>query len=86
MSRFVLTDFSDHQLFMFASGSWTRNTDYDIACAAGGSSHVQMTGVFPLPKPAPDPITSLTGHGLENATGSACKGGPYDQVFTRIRD
>ncbi len=45
-----------------------------------------MTGVFPLPKPASDPITALTGHGLENASGSACKGGPYDQVFTRIRD
>ena len=86
LSRFVLTDFSDHQLFIFANGAWTRNTDYDIPCAAGGTSHVTMTGVFPLPKPAPDPITSLSGHGLENATGSACKGGPYDQVFTRIRD
>ena len=86
LSRFVLTDFSDHQLFMFANGSWTRNTDYDIPCAAGGTSHVVMTGQFPMPKPAPDPITSLSGHGLENVTGSSCKGGPYDQVFTRIRD
>ncbi|HTQ21405.1 MAG TPA: serine/threonine protein kinase, partial [Mycobacterium sp.] len=71
---------------MFANGSWTRNTDYDIPCAAGGTSHVVMTGQFPMPKPAPDPITSLSGHGLENVTGSSCKGGPYDQVFTRIRD
>jgi serine/threonine-protein kinase len=45
-----------------------------------------MTGVFPLPKPAQDPITSLSGHGMEDVTGSACKGGPYDQIFTRIRD
>lgn len=45
-----------------------------------------MTDLFPLPKPAADPITSLSGHGLENAAGTACRGGPYDQVFTRIRD
>ncbi len=37
LSRFVLTDFTDHQLFMFASGG-TRNTDYDIPCAAAGQA------------------------------------------------
>jgi serine/threonine protein kinase len=86
LSRFVLTDFSNHQLFMFANNAWTRNSDYDAQCAAGGVSHVTMTGVFPLPKPAQDPITTLTGHGMEISNGSACKGGPYDQVFSRIRD
>jgi serine/threonine-protein kinase len=86
ISRFVLTDFSNHQLFMFANNAWTRNSDYDAPCAAGGVSHVTMTGVFPLPKPAQDPIVTLSGHGMESSTGSACKGGPYDQIFTRIRD
>jgi serine/threonine-protein kinase len=86
LSRFVLTDFSDHQLFIFANNAWTENSEEDVPCPAGGTSHVRMTGVFPLPKPAPDPVTSLSGHGMEDVSGSACKGGPYDQVFTRIRD
>ncbi|MDP7726512.1 serine/threonine-protein kinase [Mycobacterium sp. TY814] len=86
LSRFVLTDFTDHQLFIFANNAWTENSEEDAPCPVGGTSRVRMTGVFPLPKPAQDPITSLSGHGMEDVTGSACKGGPYDQVFTRIRD
>ncbi|MHA7650363.1 serine/threonine-protein kinase [Mycobacterium sp. ML4] len=86
LSRFVLTDFSDHQLFIFANNAWTENSEEDVPCPAGGTSRVRMTGVFPLPKPAQDPITSLSGHGMEDVSGSACKGGPYDQVFNRIRD
>lgn len=86
LSRFVLTDLSDHQLFIFANNAWTENSEEDVPCPAGGTSRVRMTGVFPLPKPAQDPITTLSGHGMEDATGSACKGGPYDQVFSRIRD
>jgi serine/threonine protein kinase len=86
LSRFVLTDFTDHQLFIFANNAWTENSEEDVPCSAGGTSHVRITGVFPLPKPAQDPILSITGHGLEDVTGTTCKGGPYDQVFTRIRD
>jgi serine/threonine protein kinase len=86
LSRFVLTDFTHHQLFVFANNSWTRNTELDVSCPAGGISHVQFTGVFPLPKPPKDPILSLSGHGNEDSQGTTCKGGPYDQVFTRVRD
>lgn len=86
LSRFVLTDLSDHQLFIFANNAWTENSEEDVPCPAGGTSHVRVTGVFPLPKGAGDPIPTLSGHGMEDASGSACKGGPYDQVFTRIRD
>lgn len=86
LSRFVLTDLTDHQLFIFANNAWTENSEEDVACPAGGTSHVHLTGVFPLPKPTQDPILTLSGHGLEDVQGSSCKGGPYDQVFTRIRD
>ncbi|BDB45179.1 MULTISPECIES: serine/threonine-protein kinase [Mycobacterium] len=86
LSRFVLTDLTDHQLFIFANNAWTENSEEDVPCPAGGTSHVRMTGVFPLPKPAADPITTLSGHGMEDVSGSTCKGGPYDQVFNRIRD
>ncbi|MDT5220791.1 MAG: hypothetical protein QOF15_2896 [Mycobacterium sp.] len=86
LSRFVLFDFSDHQLFIFANNAWTENSEEDVPCPAGGTSHVRMTGVFSLPKPAQDPIASISGHGMEDVSGSQCKGGPYDQVFTRVRD
>lgn len=86
LSRFVLTDLSDHQLFIFANNAWTENSEEDVPCPAGGNSHVHMTGVFPLPKPTQDPILTLTGHGMEDVQGTTCKGGSYDQVFTRIRD
>ena len=47
LSRFVLFDFSDHQLFIFANNAWTENSEEDVPCPAGGTSHVRMTGVFP---------------------------------------
>ncbi len=87
LSRFVLTDGTARfELFIYANGAWTRNSEYDGDCPAGGTTHIKMSGVFPLPKPLQDPITSLSGHGLKDESGSACKGGDYDQVFTRTGD
>ncbi len=87
LSRFVLTDGTARfELFIYANGAWTRNSEYDSNCPAGGTTHIKMSGVFPLPKPLQDPITSLSGHGLKDESGSACKGGDYDQVFTRTGD
>jgi hypothetical protein len=87
LSRFVLTDGTARfELFIYANGAWTRNSEYDGDCPAGGTTHIKMSGVFPLPKPLQDPITSLSGHGLKGESGSACKGGDYDQVFTRTGD
>ena len=41
LSRFVLFDFSDHQLFIFANNAWTENSEEDVPCPAGGTSHVR---------------------------------------------
>ncbi|MDP7707509.1 serine/threonine-protein kinase [Mycobacterium sp. TY815] len=87
LSRFLQTDGSGrHELFIFENGAWTRNTEEDTPCPAGGTSHTRLTAVFPLPNPVPDPITQLSGGGLSTVTGSACTGGHYDEVFTRTGD
>jgi hypothetical protein len=87
LSRFLQTDGSGrHELFIFENGAWTRNTQEDSPCPAGGTSHTKLTAVFPLPNPAPDPIVQITGGGLSTVTGSACTGGHYDEVFTRTGD
>lgn len=87
LSRFLQTDGSGRdQLFIFENGAWTRNTEEDSPCPAGGTSHTRLTAVFPMPSPAPDPLVQLTGGGLSTVTGSACTGGHYDEVFTRTGD
>jgi hypothetical protein len=87
LSRFLHTDGTGHfQLFIFSNGAWTRNTEEESVCPTGGTSHVRLTGVFPLPSPVPDPIPQLSGGGVEDVSGSTCKGGHYDQIFTRIGD
>jgi serine/threonine kinase PknH len=87
LSRFLQTDGSGRdQLFIFANDAWTRNTEEDSSCPAGGTSHTRLTAVFPLPDPVPDPIALLTGGGLSTVSGSACTGGHYDEVFTRTGD
>jgi serine/threonine kinase PknH len=87
LSRFLQTDGSGRdQLFIFENGAWTRNTEEDTPCPAGGTSHTRLTAVFPLPDPAADPIPQLTGGGVSTVSGSACTGGHYDEVFTRTGD
>jgi serine/threonine protein kinase len=87
LSRFVVVDgTARYQLFIFANGAWTRNSEYDTPCPAGGTSHVKLSGVFPLPNPPQDPISQLSGHGFKDDSGSTCVGGTYDQVFTRTGD
>lgn len=82
-SRFVRNGSSGTQLLLFADNVWTRDDEYDAACPAGGTSHVRIKGTFPLPEPAQDPISVLTGSGTKDESGSSCKGGPYDMTFTR---
>jgi protein kinase-like protein len=68
---------------VFAGGKWTLNVD--APCSAGGT-HVERNANYPLPQPPQDPITLLTGHGHDQATGSACVGGDFDEKFVRTGD
>jgi hypothetical protein len=83
ITRLVLTDNSGGILLFFANGTWTRNTEDDYACSAGGTSHRKISTVFPAPNPPQDPIMQLSGRGYNESSGSACKGGDYQQVLNR---
>ena len=87
LSRFVRTDGSGrYELLIFANGAWTRNSEFDTACPAGGTSHVKISGVFPLPKPPQDPIPQISGHGHKEQSGSPCTTSDYEEVYDRSGD
>jgi hypothetical protein len=87
LSRFVRTDGTYRfELFIYANGAWTRNSQFDTACPAGGTSHVNVSIVLPLPSPPVDPLMRLSGHGHEEQSGSACTTSDFEQVFSRVGD
>ena len=71
---------------VFGNGKWTRNDEFNSACSSGGTGHVKVSAEFPLPQPAQDPITLLTGHGSSDMTGTACPSSDFDQKFVRTGD
>ena len=74
------------EILVFENGRWTSNSEFDTPCEVGGASHVKISAEYPLPQSPQDPITLLTGHGHEEATGSACASGDFDEKFVRTGD
>jgi serine/threonine protein kinase len=71
------------EVLIFGNGAWTRNSEFDFLCSAGGTSHVKITAEFPFPQPPQDPITLLTGHGHEEESGAACESSDFDEKLVR---
>jgi hypothetical protein len=74
---------------VFGGGNWTLHVEHDQDAAnCGGSVGVKMTGQYPLPQPAQNPITLLTGHGHLDENGSPpCQVSvDFDETYTRIGD
>ena len=72
---------------IFADGKWT--TDYvgTARCDDNNSFSTHFHSEFPLPQPPQDPITLLTGHAHNVATGSACAGTyDYEVKYERTGD
>ena len=68
----------DAKILVFAQNQWAlANTSADSKCKNGGRAHREITLQYPLPPPAQDPITLLTGRGHYTITG-AC---PYNSDF-----
>jgi serine/threonine protein kinase len=86
LSDFITPGTMAAETFVFANGKWTRNSEFDSACSAGGTSHAIWSSVLPLPQPPQDPITLLSGSGHVDSTGSACTGGDFDEKFVRTGD
>lgn len=64
--------------FTFENDKWVlTTTSGDVDCKSGGTGTQQTSLEFPLPQPATDPITLLTGRG-HNAVTGAC---PYSSDF-----
>ena len=87
VSAFLDTKNDTDQVFVFANGTWTRNTEFDSNCSLGGTAHVTSTASLQIPQPVVDPIPSLAGHGYADlAPGSKCRSQAYDESFTRTGD
>jgi serine/threonine-protein kinase len=71
-------------VFVFADGKWTKiDTELKIKCSSGGQGVRHDTLEFPLPQPAQDPITSLTGRGHSKETGDCPYEGDFDATLNR---
>jgi serine/threonine protein kinase len=87
VSPFLDTKNDTDQVFVFANGTWTRNTEFDSTCSLGGTAHVTSTASLQIPQPVQDPIPLLAGHGYADlAPGSKCRSQAYDESFTRTGD
>ncbi len=69
---------------IFDGAKWVRDFEGDgAACPNGGTPHIKVTTVYPLPQPPQNPIALLTGHGHIESTGTTCVGGDFDEKFAR---
>lgn len=73
---------------VFADGKWTWTMELDAQCGQEKTSHVSRKVDFPLPQPAQNPITLLTGHGHDTATGTGecASSADVDVQFERVGD
>ena len=75
-----------NQPLAFANEKWTRSDESDTNCKNGaGTVHIKQSAEFPLPEPAQEPITLLSGTGHQDEQGTACPNAfDYTQKFTRL--
>lgn len=86
MSYFVnLEEAGRGSAYVFSSGTWTRNTQFETSCGDGPKQPVTFTEMISLPQPTQDPIGLLTGHGNMDVEGTGkCRSQGLDQTFTRV--
>jgi Protein kinase domain len=72
---------------LFGDGKWVLDTSVDGDCPRSGAPmHMTRTGQFPLPQPAQNPITRLTGHGRHVQTPPCAVTSEFDETLTRTGD
>ena len=62
------------------------NRSSDSTCEKGGAAHREITLQYPLPTPAQDPITLLTGNGHYTVTGGCPFNSDFDSRVERTGD
>jgi serine/threonine-protein kinase len=86
ISHFLDPKDGSSKTLVFANGEWKRTSEYAATVCTTDGNRIVTTGEFPLPQPAEDPITLLTGHAHQDSTSPACKDWDYDERFVRTGD
>ena len=78
---------NDIKVLIFAKNEWVlANRSSDSKCQNGGPAHREITLQYPLPSPAQDPITLLTGRGHYTVTGACPFNSDFDSRVQRTGD
>ena len=78
---------NDIKVLIFANNEWVlANRSSDSKCTGGGPAHREITLQYPLPSPAQDPITLLTGRGHYTITGACPFNSDFDSKVQRTGD
>jgi serine/threonine-protein kinase len=77
----------DAKILTFAKNQFVlANRSSDSTCKDGGPAHREITLQYPLPTPAQDPITLLTGNGHYTVTGACPFNSDFDSRVQRTGD
>jgi serine/threonine-protein kinase len=77
----------DVKILTFAKNQFVlANGSSDSTCQNGGPAHREVTLQYPLPPPAQDPITLLTGNGHYTVTGACPFNSDFDSRVQRTGD
>ena len=74
----------DAKILVFSQNQWVlANTSTDSQCKNGSPAHREISLQYPLPQPAQDPITLLTGRGHYTVTGDCPFNSDFDSRVER---
>jgi serine/threonine-protein kinase len=77
----------DAKILVFAQNQWVLgNNSEDARCTNGSAARSQVTLQYPLPQPAQEPITLLTGRGHYTVTGECPFNSDFDSRVQRTGD
>jgi serine/threonine-protein kinase len=78
---------NDVKILIYAKNQFVlANRSSDSQCKNGGPAHREITLQYPLPTPAQDPITLLTGNGHYTVTGGCPFNSDFDSRVQRTGD
>ena len=72
---------------VFGAGKWNLQVDDDGQCPQSGeTTRIKDIGTYPLPQPAQNPITLLTGRGHHDQSAPCALSVDFDETLTRTGD
>lgn len=71
---------------VFKDDSWTLDLEQEANFPGCIGLYLKTSGKYPLPQPAQDPITRLSGHGHHQQSGSCAMDVEFDETLVRTGD